>query len=104
MSQQLPPTESINASEMRQHFAEVVNRVYRRERRFVIEKSGIPVAAVVSVADAQRLERMDERRRRALATLERVRESFHGVDQADFDRELELAMREVRAELDDERP
>ncbi len=98
MTRDTPTMESINTTEARQHFAEIVNQVYRRERRYVIEKSGIPVAAVVSVDDARRLDRLDERRRQALAALDAVRESFRDVPQEEFDRQSALALREVRAE------
>ena len=37
--------------ELRGHFNDVVNQVYRKDTRVVVEKSGIPVAALVSTDD-----------------------------------------------------
>jgi prevent-host-death family protein len=61
MSEAQRSTDTINVSEVRQEFATVLNSVFRNERRVLVEKSGIPVAAVVSVEDLRRLERFDER-------------------------------------------
>jgi prevent-host-death family protein len=81
---------------MRQHFADVVNRVYRRERRFVIEKSGIPVAAVVSVADARLLERLDREEREARAVVDAMRRPFVGVPADEMEAEIARAVAEAR--------
>jgi len=51
MRDRKPVTQTMSASETRQNFSDVVNRVYRGEERVVIERSGIPVAAVVSAQD-----------------------------------------------------
>jgi prevent-host-death family protein len=58
-------TETINVSDVRQQFATVLNSVFRNERRVLLEKSGIPVAAMVSVDDLRRLEQLEARASRA---------------------------------------
>lgn len=40
-------------------FADLVNEVYAFGERIVLERHGKPVAAIVSVADLERLEAMD---------------------------------------------
>jgi prevent-host-death family protein len=51
-----PTTETMKISDVKQGLNALVNRIYRRETRVLIEKSGIPVAAIVSARDLQRLE------------------------------------------------
>jgi prevent-host-death family protein len=44
-------TQTIKTSEARQHWSRILNKVYKDEARVVVEKSGIPVAAVISTKD-----------------------------------------------------
>jgi prevent-host-death family protein len=43
-----PVIETINASAARQHWSELLNRVFKGETRVLVEKSGNRVAAVIS--------------------------------------------------------
>ena len=54
MAEQQIVTQSIPVSLARQRFGELINQVYRRRLRVIVEKSGIPVAALVSLADLER--------------------------------------------------
>jgi prevent-host-death family protein len=91
-------TQIIAASEARQQFSQLLNRVFRREMRFVIEKSGIPVAAIVSADDLQQLRRFEEQRREDFAVLDRMREAFKDVSPEEIEREVARAVAQVRAE------
>jgi prevent-host-death family protein len=57
-----PMTKTIKASEARQQFSKVLNEVFRGESRVVVEKSGIPVAAIISASDFKRLARLEAER------------------------------------------
>jgi prevent-host-death family protein len=48
-------TKTIKASDARQQFSQLLNEVFREESRVVVEKSGIPVAAIIPAKDLQRL-------------------------------------------------
>ncbi|HAH16712.1 MAG: type II toxin-antitoxin system Phd/YefM family antitoxin [Proteobacteria bacterium] len=50
-----PGTRTMNATSVRQEWRDVVERVYHGDHRVIVERSGIPVAAIVSVADLNRL-------------------------------------------------
>lgn len=93
-----PATETMQISVVKQGLNALVNRVYRREARILVAKSGIPVAAIVSARDLQRLEQLD----RKWAEGERVLREFAAgfVDQTaeDIERETAKAIAEVRAE------
>ena len=90
-------TETINASEVRQQFAHVLNSVFRNERRVLVEKSGIPIAAVVSTEDLRRLELLDEQDRDAFRIVEAMRKPFAGVPAEEIEREAERAVTDDRA-------
>ncbi|MFN8560028.1 MAG: type II toxin-antitoxin system Phd/YefM family antitoxin [Dehalococcoidia bacterium] len=93
-----PMTQTIAASEARQHFSQLLNQVFRREKRVVIEKSGVPVAALVSADDLEQLRRFEEQRREDFAVLDRIREAFRGVPAEEIEQEVARALAEVRAE------
>lgn len=91
-------TEVMSASDVRQNFGSVVNRVARGEGRVLIEKHGAPVVGIVPIEDIRRLRRMDEltsRRKRMLAAM---REPFKDVPTEELVREAEASVAEVRAE------
>jgi prevent-host-death family protein len=62
MSEQ-PTMLTMKISEVKQQLNRLVNQVYRRETRIMVEKSGIPVAGIVSAEDLERLDRLDRERR-----------------------------------------
>ena len=98
MSERAPSTRTMKISEVKSTLSSLVNEVYRRETRVLIEKSGIPVAALVSAKDLQDLARMDAQDREAWAVLEAMREPFRGVPPEEIEREAAKAIAEVRAE------
>ena len=51
MAQKLPMQRIIRVTEVRNHLGSLINRVFRGEEHLVIEKLGIPVAAVISMRE-----------------------------------------------------
>jgi prevent-host-death family protein len=94
-------TQTISASVARQQFSQLLNRVFRRESRVLIEKSGIPVAAIVTAEDLERLTQLDRQRERGMAATRRMRQAFRDVPPEEIEREIEKAIAEVRAERRD---
>lgn len=84
-----PVTQTMSISNIRGHFNEVVNRVYRKDTRVVVEKSGIPVAAIVSTDDLARLDRLDRERAARFAVIDEARAAFHGVSDEEIERETD---------------
>lgn len=99
----LPGTEAMTVSEARRQFSDVLNRVRQREIRVRVEKSGIPVAGIVSVRDLAILEGQDSRRESQLAALNRYQAAFAGF--TDIQNEIEIAreLENIRQELREER-
>ena len=69
----------MKASEVRQQWSQLINKVFRNQTRVVVEKSGIPVAAVISAEDLERLTKLEEQRERNFAILDEIGEKFKEV-------------------------
>ena len=66
-------THTIPVSQARQKLGELVNAVYKRHVRVVVEKSGIPVVAMVSLRDLERWTRLDREREERFKVLDDIR-------------------------------
>jgi prevent-host-death family protein len=91
-------TKTIKASEARQQFSQLLNEVFRRESRVLVEKSGIPVAAIISAQDFQRLARLEAERAERFKILDEVGDAFKGVSVEEIEREVKRAITQVRQE------
>jgi len=91
-------TQTMKISEVKTHLSDVVNRVYRQEARVVVEKSGIPVAALVSTSDLARLDRLDKERAERFKVLDEMRAAFKDVPPEETERETDRITAEIRAE------
>jgi prevent-host-death family protein len=85
-------------SDVRGQLNSLVNRVYRHEARVIVEKSGIPVAGIVSADDLARLDRLDQERAERFAVIDEMRAAFQGVPAEEIEREADRSLAEVRAE------
>jgi prevent-host-death family protein len=48
---------NVGATEVRNHFGKFLNRVYRGEEHLVVEKGGIPVAALIGMREYEAFQR-----------------------------------------------
>jgi prevent-host-death family protein len=93
-----PTTQIMKISEVKQQLNRLVNQVYRCETRVMVEKSGIPVAGIVSAEDLRRLDRLDRERAERFKVLEEFGEAFKDVPAEELEQEVARALAEVRAE------
>ena len=98
-----PMTHTMNVTTVRENWSKVVNAVFRRQQRVVLEKAGIPVAALVSPQDLERLRRYDAEREADFAVLDRIGAAFADVPDEELEREVTKAVAQARAELRAER-
>ena len=91
-------TQVMKASEARAPWSQLLNKVFRNQTRVVVEKSGIPVAAVISAQDLQRFTQMEEQRAKKFAVLDRIGEAFKDVSEKEIEKQVKKAISEVRAE------
>ena len=101
----LPVETTMKLTETKQQLSQVVNRVARGEARVVVEKSGLPVAAIISMEEYRRFknQEQDAARRLSHEAFSRISDAFKDVPDEELERELAKAQAEVRAELRAER-
>jgi prevent-host-death family protein len=100
----LTPTESLKFTEARSGLSSLLDRVFQRKTRVRLYKGSTPVAAIVSIADLERLERFDREREKNFAEMARIsREAFHDVSPEELEMRVDEAIAQVRAEMDAER-
>jgi prevent-host-death family protein len=98
MREQAPVIQSMKISDVRTQLNTLVNQVYRQETRVVVEKSGIPVAVLVSTTDLERLNQLDRERAQRFGIVDELRAAFRDVPAEELEREAARAIAEVRAE------
>jgi prevent-host-death family protein len=98
-----PITETMKISDVRSNLNTLVNEVYRHEKRVIVEKSGIPVAAVVSLEDVRQLDRLQKNREQMAKSIEEMRAAFAGVPPEEIEQMADQTVAEARAELRAER-
>ena len=105
MSTPAPVETVMKLTETKQQLSRVVNRVARGETRVIVEKSGLPVVAIISTEEYRRFKAQEqEAARQALfEAFSRISDAFKDVPEEELERELAKAQAEVRAELPAER-
>lgn len=89
-------TETMSASDSQKHFGEILERVAQDEDRIIIERDGVPVAAIVPISVLQADEERDSARQQALAALREVQAAFSSIPEDELERELEQALAEAK--------
>jgi prevent-host-death family protein len=92
------PTETMSVSDARKHFSETLNRVRETDARIVVEKSGIPVAAVVPLSVLEDAEDKELKRQEAIEALRQAQSGFADVSDEEAEREIAKALDEIRQE------
>jgi len=98
-----PMTQTMKASVVRDKWSRVLNQIFRKETRVLVEKSGIPVAAIIAPDDLERLQRLAAAWDEPFTALDRTREAFRDVANDELEREIPRAVAEARAQLRAER-
>src|SRR5215213_5491724 len=86
--------QTINVTDARQQWSKLVDRVFRSRERVIVEKSGIPVAAIISAADLERLTRMEAERVERFKVLDDIRDAFKDVSLEEIERQVAQAVAE----------
>ena len=103
MREVAPMTQTMNVTQARENWSKTLSAVFKQQTRVVLEKAGIPVAALVSPQDLERLRRYDAEREADFAVLDRIGAAFADVPYDELEREVAKANAEARAELRAER-
>jgi prevent-host-death family protein len=100
MREQEPKIQTMKISDVKNTLSSVVNRVYRKETRVVVEKAGIPVAVLVSTDDLRRLQQLDRAWDERTDAIARFSQAFTDVPAEEAEAEVEriiAARRQRRA-------
>jgi len=89
-------TQVVQATEARQNWSELLNKVYQGTTRVIVEKSGIPVAAIISPQDLALLERLRAERQERFQVLERTGAAFKDVPMEEQEQAVGRALERVR--------
>jgi prevent-host-death family protein len=89
-------TQTINASTARQEFSKILNKVFQEETRIVVEKSGIPVAAIIPAEDLKRLDQLEKEQAARFSILDEVKAAFKDIPEAEIKNEIDQAITRVR--------
>lgn len=92
-----PATRTVEASDLAGQWSDILRGVTRGEGRVAVEDGGVPVAAIVSAEDLERLLRL-ERGREGSGILREIGERFKDEDPEEIEREVARAVEEARAE------
>ena len=101
MDRRARTTETVDATDAKRQFDGLLDKVDRQEVRILVEKSGVPVAAIVSADDLRRLDRLDEERAERFKVIDTLRAAFEDVPPEEIDREADRAVATIRAETTD---
>lgn len=110
-----PHIRIVTATEAKNRFGAMIKSAYAADEHLIVEKSGIPVVAIIPMADYQQLvsqqttsdavsERIATEQRRAQAgrelreLLAKIHAEMPDVSEEEADRDIARAIREVRAE------
>lgn len=91
-------TQVMKASDVRMQWSQLLNKVFSSNTRVVVEKSGIPVAAVISAEDLKRFTEFEAQRNERFKALDKIRETFKDVSPEKLEDEISKAITEVRSE------
>lgn len=96
MREQEVRIQTMKIAEVRGQLDSLVNRVFRKETRVLVEEAGIPVAALVSAEDLRRWDRLDKDRAERFKAIAALREDFKDVPPEEIDREADRAVAALR--------
>lgn len=91
-------TQTLKASDVRSNWSKLLNQVFRGETEVVVEKSGIPVAAIVSTQDYQKLQQIKEARERNFTVINEIRAAFRDQKPEEIEKRVNEAVLQMRKE------
>ena len=89
-------TQTLKSSDVRSNWSQLLNKVFKEQTRVIVEKSGIPIAAVISAEDLARLTRLEEERNERFKVIDRMRAAFKDIPDDEIEHQVDKAVAEVR--------
>jgi prevent-host-death family protein len=101
MREQEAVTQTVTASEAQEGWSDLLDRVYRGGTRVIVEKSGIPVAAVISPRELERFRVLEAERQEEFKVIDEIRARNAGADPDEVYAEVTKIVEAVRQEAYD---
>jgi prevent-host-death family protein len=96
MLDQKPMTQTMQITDVKNQLSRVVEQVYRKETRVLVERGGIPVAALVSADDLRRLDQLDQAWNDRTKAIERFSQAFADIPTEEAEAEVTRIIAERR--------
>ncbi len=103
MRQRALPAQTLTISDIKNRLSQLVDEVSRKETRSLLERDGIPVAALVSVDDLARLQRPDREWDERTRAMERFSAAFADIPTEEVEAEIARIIAENRRQDEVER-
>src|SRR5205814_730691 len=91
-------TQVMKASDARQEWSSVRKQVAHGQKRFIVEQSGVPIAAIISAGDLERFSVLEAERDGHFEALDRIRAKNADKDPDEVLRDVTEVVEEVRQE------
>lgn len=86
-------TRTIPAVKARTHLGEIMRRSFKKRERFIVEKSGIPMVAILNATEYQQI--VEEREER-FRILEKIKSKLPTVPEEEIQKDVAQAIHSVR--------
>lgn len=96
MPQPEPRTQTIAISDVEASLSSLVEEVASEETRVLIDMDGVPVAALISLEDLQRLLTFEREEAKRFAVIDRMREAFADIPPEQIEQDVVDIIRELR--------
>lgn len=97
MHQFKPVTQDMDTVEVDDSLANLVTRVSQTDARVLLEKHGEPVAAIISIDEMRRFDRLEEARKNDFAVFDRIEAAFADVPTEEIEAAADRAIARARA-------
>lgn len=94
-----PVTKTLRATEAHQQWSGLLDQVSKKKARVLVEKDGVPVAAIVSPEDLERMTEYERRREEGFKALHEIGAAFKDIHREELEREVDKAVAQVREEM-----
>jgi prevent-host-death family protein len=93
-----PRTQVIEATEAQARWSQLLHGVLHGEIRVVVNQDGVPIAAVISARDLERLTQLERERAERFAVVEEIRDRNEDRDHQEAERDVAAEIAAMRDE------
>jgi antitoxin (DNA-binding transcriptional repressor) of toxin-antitoxin stability system len=99
MSDQASRERTMSATDVRAHWSQLLLDVFNHKARVLVQKGGIPIAAIIPIDELKRYRQIEQERAERFRVIAEGWEAFNSLDLGDVDVEVARAVAEARSDL-----